>query len=96
MKFIIAIIQGEYINEVIEDLMDNRIRITKIASTGGFLKKGNTTLLIGTDDDGVDRIVEIIERNCKCKKQKIKSEDGEIEVQGANLFIVPMDEYVRI
>ena len=96
MKFIIAIIQGEYINKVIEDLMDNKIRITKIASTGGFLKSGNTTLLIGTDDDGVDRVVEIIKSNCKGKKQKIKSENGEIEVGGANLFIVPMDEYVRI
>lgn len=96
MKFIIAIIQEEYINSAIEDLMDNKIRITKISSTGGFLKSGNTTLLIGAEDDEVDGVVEIIRRNCQGKDKKVKHKDKQVDVGGANIFIVPMDRYLRI
>ncbi len=51
MKLVIAIIQDEYISKVVRVLMENKIRTTKLASTGGFLKAGSTTLFIGIDKD---------------------------------------------
>ena len=50
MKLIIAIIQDQYITKVIRALMENKIRTTRLSSTGGFLKSGNTTLLIGAEE----------------------------------------------
>lgn len=96
MKLIIAIIQDEYINKVVEDLMDNDIRTTKLSSTGGFLKSGNTTLLIGSEEEEVDGIVDIIRTHCGGEGKRVKSKDGQVKVGGANLFIIAMDRYLRI
>nr|WP_313755680.1 cyclic-di-AMP receptor [Tissierella sp.] len=94
MKLIIAIIQDEYITKVIRTLMENKIRTTKLSSTGGFLKSGNTTLFIGVEDNKVDEVVELIKKECSSKK--VKSGNDEITVGGANLFIMDIDNYIKI
>ncbi len=48
--------------------MDKKYRTTKLSSTGGFLKAGNTTLLIGVEDEKVDEVIKIIEEECISKK----------------------------
>ncbi|WP_409228695.1 cyclic-di-AMP receptor [Gudongella sp. SC589] len=93
MKLIIAIIDEQYSNKVVRKLMSEKIRTTKLASTGGFLSKGNTTLLIGVNDDQVDVISELIAGICK--KQKVQNGDEQVTV-GANLFVVPIDSYQRV
>lgn len=93
MKLIIAIIDEQYSTKVIRKLMSEKIRTTKLASTGGFLSRGNITLLIGVDDDQVENIVGLVDGICK--KSKIKSGDEEVTV-GANLFVVPIDGYYRV
>ncbi len=94
MKLIIAIIQDEYVNKAIRTLMDNKIRTTRLSSTGGFLKAGNTTLLIGTEETEIDHIVELLSKEVKTKKMK----DGrdQIEVGGANLFVIDIHDYIRL
>lgn len=94
MKLIIAIIQDEYINKVGKALMSERIRTTKLSSTGGFLKSGNTTLLIGVENEQVDEVVELIKK--ECKSTKVKNDDKEITVGGANLFIMDIDKHLKI
>ncbi|NLK44859.1 MAG: hypothetical protein GX300_10760 [Tissierellia bacterium] len=94
MKLIIAIVQDEYINKVIKVLMDNKIRTTKLSSTGGFLKSGNTTLFIGVDDKEVDRVVDLIKE--QCESRNVKTAGEEVIVGGANLFIVDIDKYIKI
>ncbi|WP_353095580.1 cyclic-di-AMP receptor [Tissierella praeacuta] len=94
MKLIIAIIQDEYITKVIRTLMENKIRTTKLSSTGGFLKSGNTTLFIGVEDNAVDNVVELIRKECASKK--VKSGNDEITVGGANLFVMDIDKYMKI
>lgn len=94
MKLIIAIIQDEYINKVVKALMTQKIRTTKLSSTGGFLKSGNTTLLIGVDDDKIDETVDLIKG--QCGSNNVKDGDKEITVWGANLFIMDIDQYVKI
>lgn len=94
MKLIIAIIQDEYITKVIRTLMENKIRTTKLSSTGGFLKSGNTTLFIGVEDRAVDNVVELIRKECASKK--VKSGNDEITVGGANLFVMDIDKYMKI
>lgn len=94
MKLIIAIIQDEYVNKVIRILMDNKIRTTRLSSTGGFLKAGNTTLLIGTPVDEIDHIVDLIGGETKTKK--IKDGREEITVGGANLFVIDLNDYIKL
>jgi uncharacterized protein YaaQ len=94
MKLIIAIIEDRYSNEIIKTLMENNIRITKLASTGGFLKAGNTTLLIGTEQENLDKTISLIRSKCEVKHGK--KVVGKSDVAGANLFILDVDKYMRV
>lgn len=94
MKLIIAIIQDDYISNVLKTLMENKVRTTKLSSTGGFLKSGNTTLFIGVEDNEIDKVVELIKTQTESKN--IKKGKDEITVGGANLFVMDIDKYVKI
>lgn len=94
MKLIIAIIQDDYIGKVIKTLMESKIRTTKLSSSGGFLKAGNTTLLIGVESEDVDKVVKLIKGETSSKS--VKSGNKEVTVGGANLFIMDMDKHLKI
>lgn len=94
MKLIIAIIQDDYISKVSKVLMENKIRTTKLSSTGGFLKAGNTTLFIGVEDGEIDKVVDLIKSETESKS--VKSGNDEITVGGANLFVMDIDQYLKI
>lgn len=94
MKLIIAIIQDDYISNVLKTLMENKVRTTKLSSTGGFLKSGNTTLFIGVEDNEIDKVVDLIKTQTESKN--IKKGKDEITVGGANLFVMDIDKYVKI
>lgn len=94
MKLVVAIVQDQDAGSLIVDLTDKEFRVTKLASTGGFLKAGNTTLLIGADDGDIESVVEMIKH--ECKSVKVKEGDQEITVSGANLFIMDIDQYLKI
>lgn len=63
MKMIIAIVRDRDTNPVSTALTSAEFRVTHIASTGGFLKRGNSTLFIGVDDEKVDQALEVIRTN---------------------------------
>lgn len=94
MKLVIAIIQDQFINKVTRCLMQNKIRVTKLSSSGGFLNSGNTTILIGTEEKDLDDLIEIIRNNCK--STKVNSGGQEVSVGGANLFILDMADHIRV
>lgn len=73
MKLIIAIVQDDDAADLIDVLTESKYRVTKLATTGGFLKSGNTTLMIGTEDKKVDDILSVIEEQCKTRKQIVTS-----------------------
>ena len=54
MKLILAVVQDDDAGDLIERLVQNRFSTTKLASTGGFLKEGNTTLMVGVPEEQVD------------------------------------------
>ena len=94
MKLMIAIVQDDFANKVIKNLMANKYRTTKLSSTGGFLKSGNTTLLIGVEDGKVDEVIGLIEKECKSKK--ITKDRNQITVEGAHLFVLDMHDFKKI
>lgn len=109
MKLVIAIVQDEDSNALIDRLMDDNFRVTKLATTGGFLKSGNTTLMIGVEKEKCDEVIEIIEDECKTRKQIVSSPSPttgaagmfvpypvEVNVGGATIFVVDVDRFHKI
>lgn len=108
MKLIVAIVQDQDIPILIQELTKKSYRVTKLSSTGGFLKAGNTTLLIGVDESKVEDIMHIIEKNCKKREIPTSlltvSMPGdtyipyplEVKVGGATVFILEVEDYIRI
>lgn len=94
MKLIVAIVQDQFVAKVTRSLMEKKIRVTKLASSGGFLNSGNTTLLIGTEEDDIDNLIEIIRKNCKTVR--VNSGGEEVSIGGANLFILDMNQLIKI
>jgi len=57
---IIAIIENHYSDAISKALLSQDFRITRLASTGGFLREGATTLMVGVDDEQLELALEII------------------------------------
>ncbi len=107
MKLIIAIVSNDDANKVAKGLIKENFFVTKLATTGGFLMSGNTTFLIGTNDEKVVEIIEIIERYSKTRSKlvpnSIVSEFGmfssmpvEVKVGGATIFVLPVDQFIKV
>jgi uncharacterized protein YaaQ len=64
MKLIIAIVRDTDDRQVIEALVTRSYRVTRVASTGGFLRRGNVTLLIGVEADQVEPVLDVIRNAC--------------------------------
>ena len=109
MKLIITIVQDEDAGRLISNLMNDGFSVTKLATTGGFLRAGNTTLLLGVHDDRLQPAVDIIEKVCKSRKQiatspsPIAGSSGvympypvEVMVGGATMFILDVEQFKKI
>ena len=105
MKLIIAIVQDEDASRLINNLMTEGYRVTKLATTGGFLRAGNTTLLVGVEDDKLDHAMGVIEKVCKSRKQiaPISGTTGvyvpypvEVTVGGATIFVLDVEQFKKI
>ena len=64
MKMIVAILQDEDAGSVAQALINSELCVTEIASTGGFLRQGSSTLMIGVNNKLVDDAIAIINHNC--------------------------------
>jgi len=64
MKLVIAIIRDIDAGAVVEQLVSHGHRVTRVASTGGFLRRGNVTLLIGVEDQLVDAVIDVFREAC--------------------------------
>ena len=62
MKLIVAIVQDEDAGRLVSALMDKGFGVTKLATTGGFLRAGNTTLISGVQDEKLEEALGIIEK----------------------------------
>lgn len=108
MKLIIAIVNNDDSNEVQSALTENGFFVTKLATSGGFLKKGNTTFFIGTNDDKVDSALEVIKAHARKRVEKeptvAPTEMGEfftpimvdVLVGGATVFVLDVDRFEKI
>lgn len=94
MKLIIAIIQDKFVNTLVRGFLKEDIKITKLSSAGGFLKDGNSTFLIGVPEENLDLAKKIIKDSVK--SEIISDKMGELQVRGAHLFVINVDENIII
>ena len=109
MKLVTAIVHNEDAANLVDALLEREYRATRLHSSGGFLKQGNATILVGVDDDKVDDVLELIGANCHARKQFVNPmppimEPGEfympypveVEVGGATVFVLPVERFERL
>jgi len=108
MKLIVSIVNSDDARGLLDQLVTRGFRATVISTTGGFLREGNTTIFIGTDDEKVDEVLRIIRQSCHTRTQYVSPlppimEPGElytpnpIEVQigGATVFVMDVERFER-
>ena len=106
MKLVVAVIQDHDSNRLASALTKNNFRATKLASTGGFLRSGNTTFLVGVEDQRIPQLLDIIRDNCRAREQMVTpvsplggNADSyipypvEVEVGGATVFVLPIEQF---
>lgn len=87
MKLIIAILRDSDNDPVSHALTAANLRVTYIASTGGFLRKGVTTLLIGLEDDQVNPALDIIRNSV--------TPSADPNQKRATIFVLKVDQFVH-
>lgn len=111
MKLIFAVIRDEDAGKAVKKLNENRFSVTKLMSTGGFLRSGNTTLMIGIDDENVEAVMDILKEEC-AKRSEIEIAmpymPGGVpmmnysyvpikaEVGGATVFVVDVCDFRKV
>ena len=97
MKMITAIVQDEDAPGLLDRLMEENFRATKIGSTGGFLKKGNVTLIVGVEDKDVDRVIDIIRERCHIRTETLSTRPPlEVAIGGAAIFVQNVERYEKL
>jgi len=105
MKLVIAVVSNDDSQNVIDSLREAGFYSTTLATTGGFLRVGNTTLMVGTED--VDTCVKIIGKESKTRTEimtggAINEFSGyptlpvEVQVGGATIFVLDVEQFIKI
>lgn len=109
MKLVLAIVQDDDASDVVDAITEAGFMVTKLATTGGFLKSGNTTLMTGVKEEKVEDVIKVIKKVCSTRKQVITPPATmgssssiyipypiEVEVGGATVFVVDVDQFYKI
>jgi uncharacterized protein YaaQ len=108
MKMIVAVIQDRDWVSLSKSLTKHGVGVTKLSSTGGFLRQGNTTLMIGVEDHLVDTVMDIIKTNCKKKEVpmtlyppsitglNMTSPPVYVTVGGATVFVMNVERFEHL
>ena len=110
MKLIIAIVQERDKHRLADMLLQQGVTFTKLGSTGGFLRQGNVTVLMGVEDEQVDGILEILQTICGTSEQYVNLSPEALvglplgtfsahpvksESGGAVAFVLPVEQFQR-
>lgn len=106
MKLLVAIVQDQDQQLLGKAFLEQNVRATKLSSTGGFLRSGNTTFLVGVEDERVEEVLNIIKDSCQSREQYISTPIHldmnlevsntyplKVEVGGAIVFVLPIESF---
>ena len=107
MKLVLAIVSNDDSGMVSAALTREGFSVTKLATTGGFLMAGNTTFIVGTDNDKGDQVIDIVSKQSSRRTQVVPSttsmEAGmyssfpvEVTVGGSTIFVLDVERYEKV
>ncbi len=107
MKLILAIVSNDDSSSVSNALTKENFQVTRLATTGGFLRAGNTTLIIGTEDDLVEKCIALIGEESKRRTEIVPSTASydigryasfpiEVQVGGATIFVLDVEKFMKL
>ncbi len=107
MKLIVAIINADDAQNVLSEITKAGFYATKLSTTGGFLRAGNLTLLMGVADEKVDELLDILREHCRKRDEftpVVPSMEGglipaipvKISVGGATVFVLDVEQFYKI
>jgi uncharacterized protein YaaQ len=109
MKLVVSIVHSDDAGKLLRALTDAGFGATTISTTGGFLRQGNATILVGTADQKVEQVLGLIRKNCQTRQQFVNPlppvmEPGEmyvpapleIQVGGATVFVLDVVRFEQL
>ena len=108
MKLVFAIVKDSDASALLDAFAERHIGATRLASTGGFLREGNTTFLIGVEDHKVQEVISVI---TKCCPRRIEAAPQftpgtgqmpfgglpvQVEAGGAIVFVTTVESFIRV
>jgi uncharacterized protein YaaQ len=97
MKLIQAIVHNDDADAVVNSLLAHGFRATRMASTGGFLREGNTTIVSGVEEDQVDEALNVIKRHVQSRLHTPAwPRTEEVEISGAIVFVMDVEKLERL
>lgn len=108
-KMIVAVISDEDRGQLTDALVARGFSATRLSSTGSFLRKGNTTLLLGVEEQNLPKVLSIIKEQCQSRQQLVPelwlAESGvepnfpnrlSVNVGGATVFVIDVDQFLKM
>lgn len=108
MKLLIAIVHKDDAGVVTQRLSKAGFMSTRLSTTGGFLRAGNVTLLVGTEEEKVDAVIDILGECCSRRTEIVNTTAGgyadqffaslpvEVTVGGATVFVLDVDRFIKM
>jgi uncharacterized protein YaaQ len=108
MKLVVAVVQDYDAAELVKAMIEAGFRVTMLASTGGFLRSGNTTLMSGIEDGQLEELLAIIRVNCRERTETLRfsaepdfptwypQDVVDVQVGGANVFVMDLERFEQI
>ncbi len=104
MKLLVAILHQRDVAPTVDSLLAQGFRATHIDSAGGFLREGNSTLLVGIEEGKIPEVLGILREHCKSRLQEVRlpiplmqdqskvvGEPIQVRVGGAVVFVLSVD-----
>jgi uncharacterized protein YaaQ len=109
MKLVLSIVHDEDSPRLMAELNKSGYRVTKLNSSGGFLRSGNTTLMIGVEDEHLEDVLAIIRKFSSSRKAAINTNitpssiggayipyPVEVTIGGATVFVLNVDYFEKM
>jgi uncharacterized protein YaaQ len=108
VKLAVCIVHNRDKSRVTDELVKAGFKFTVIGSTGGFLREGNTTILIGVEETEIAALKKVVEQNCQSREQLVNVMPYEaappgafipspvkVPVGGAVMFLLNVEQFHR-
>jgi len=109
MKLVIVVVNNRDRHRFCEALVQHDFRFTIVSTTGGFLREGNTTALIGVADERKDELLTLVKELCHTRERLVNvtppapehigamvASPMRILVGGAKAFVLDVEQFEEV